>query len=232
MIIEVSKTRLVSGETLATVLPCLPAKGTPVIMCHGAEGAVNGATAWTGYPTRTKVPAACMSERRKVFSPELAGNMAWGNADAQARMDEVFSYVGSEKVILACQSMGGTTGLTWAANNPNKVAGIVLVIPVINLTDLATSSYAGDINAAYGGQYSPVTHAAYNPLARAQAGAFNGIPIQCWYGKTDTLCKAVDAEEFIRLSPDAIAKPMTGGHEESVVSNISAAEIAQFIRNL
>lgn len=227
-------TRSVTNEGsqgLLVVKPVIPQAGYPVLMVHGAEGDPNGAWAWTQYDTRTKVPRGCLDAGRVIHSPELGGNHTWGNATCQARIDEAYARMGSQKIILASQSMGGPGGLTWAANNPTKVAGIILVIPVLHLGSILSSSYAADLNAAYGGTYSDDTYGDYSPVIRARRGTFPSLPIQMWYGTSDSLCLPQYAEEFARLT-NAEVHPLDGGHEERVVNMVNPADVTRFIKNL
>lgn len=220
-----------SGEALLVVTPFLPKSGPPVIMVHGAEGAPNGAWAWTQYPTRTKVPRGCLDAGRLIHSPELGGNYTWGNPTCQARIDDAYARLGASKVVLAAQSMGGPGALTWAANNPSKVAGVIATIPVLHLGSILDSGYAADLNAAYGGSYSDETWGDYSPVVRARRGTFPAVPLQIWYGTTDTLCLPQYAVEFIGLT-GAEGHAIPDGHAESTVDAVSSADVTRFILNL
>lgn len=225
-------TRSYPDGGLLVVQPALPQVGPPVMMVHGAEGSNNGAFAWSQYGTRTKVPRGCLDAGRVIHSPELGGNYTWGNALCQSKMDAAYANMGSEKIILAGQSMGGPGSCTWAANNPTKVAGIILVIPVLHLGSILSSVYASDLNAAYGGAYSDATYGDYSPVIRARNGEFPaGVPVQIWYGNVDTLCLPEYAVEWSGLV-GAETHPIDGGHEERVVNLVDSSAVTQFIKNL
>ncbi len=225
--------RSVPDEALLVVRPVLPTRGLPVMMVHGAEGDPNGAWAWTQYETRTKVPRGCIDAGRVIYSPELGGNHTWGNATCQARINTAYSRMGSSKIILAGQSMGGLGSLTWAANNPTKVAGIILVIPVLHLGSLLSSGYASEVNAAYGGTYSDATYGDYSPIIRLRRGTFpTSIPVQLWYGTSDALCLPQYAQELAAGLSNVQIRPLDGGHEERVVNMVVPSEVTSFIQNL
>lgn len=208
----------------------------PCIMVHGAEagpGALDWMVAsvnrWKPYWTYVDV-CGCVG-----LSADLGGNATWGNNTVQSRLDSAYNYlqtlpnVKKGKVVLVAQSMGGINALVWAKNNPSKVACIVGHIPVTNLTFAWQHGvYTSAINAAYGGAYSEAAYGAnHNPTTFG--AALNGVHAQLWVGDTDPLARLSDAQALAALAPSIIVKPISGGHEESTISNMNLAEVAAFV---
>jgi hypothetical protein len=209
----------------------------PVLYAHGSEGGDGGSTQWMGIKTRWPVMQA-VAERSLMVCADLGGNQTWGNDTAIARFSSARTYIRSiagvktGKVNILAQSMGATTALAWAAANPTLVGRIVLMIPVINLTDVRTNSalYRPSIDAAYGGTYTEAAHGAtHNPLTMAQLGKLAGIPIQMWYGIGDSLCKPEFAVQFANAVSTCEPRPIQGGHAESTISGVNPGAVAAFL---
>jgi dienelactone hydrolase len=207
-----------------------------VIYVHGAEGTGAGGLAWTAFPGRWATLNA-VARHCTVLSSDLGGNATWGNDAVISAISAAWTYlktlpgVSQDKVSLLCQSMGGTAAIAWAAANPTQVDRVAMMIPVINLLDVRNSSaYQSAIDAAYGGAYSEATYgAAHNPLTIAAAGKLSGIPIQLWYGATDTLCKPEYALQFAAAAGSCQLRKMNGGHAEETVYNMDSEAIAAFL---
>lgn len=168
-------------------------------------------------------------------SADIGGNATWGNATVQSRLDAAFNYsqtlpgVKLGKVVLVAQSMGGVSSLVWAKNNASKVACVVGVIPITNLTHMWSSSpYTDAINAAYGGAYSEATYGAnFNPVTFAASLA--GVKGQLWVGATDNWARPIDALAVSAAAPTIQTIQVTGDHAESTIGNINLTTMAAFI---
>ena len=175
-----------------------------------------------------------------AFSGDIGGTTTWGNATAMARMSSAYTYlqgrtgVAPGPVALVSGSMGGLTSLNWAAQNRDKVACVVTVIPVINPNDIVVNNrdgYAASVNSAYAGGWSQATYGStYNPLTLAQAGKFAGLPILIFYGLTDTLCVPAQAEAFAAAVGSTVTLvPLPTGHEEATYASVDADRAAAFV---
>lgn len=215
------------------VLP--PARG--VIYVHGAEGAPPGGLAWTGLRGRWPIMQA-VSRRSTIISSDLGGNATWGNStviDAIGQARTVLLAqpgVAQAPVGILGQSMGAAGAVPYAAANRSAVSRMVLMIPVLNTQDVRDNSgYRADIDAAFGGTYvegrDGPTH---NPLTIAKAGKLAGLPIQLWYGDSDTLCKPEFALQFAAaVGSTCELRKMYGGHAEETVYNIDPEAVAAFL---
>lgn len=128
-----------------------------------------------------------------VFAGDMGGGTAWGNDTMQSALSSARTYAGSryglrnDKVILLGTSMGVLGALNWARANPTLTACVLGAVPVVDLADIHDnnrSSYAAEIETAYGGAGSYATAAsAHNPAAHASDYA--DIPIGLWYSSSD-----------------------------------------------
>lgn len=229
--------RYFTGESDVICRPSVYSASKPAILhVHGVE-AGNGAADWMNVSSRPPMFRSLAGAGFTILSCDLGGSATWGNDTSQSRLTSAYNYaqtlpgVTPGRVILFGQSMGGLNSQIWAKNNKTLVAGMILVIPVCNLTDLSTGSFSAAINAAYGGSYSQATHgAARNPVTFG--AALSGIPTQLWYGDSDTLCKPADAIAVAALNPACILRPLSGGHAESTVAQVVGDDLVSFANSL
>lgn len=163
---------------------------TGIVVIHGA-----GATAdyfLTDPLSNLIVPNIVSTNQMPAIATDAGGNLTWGNATAQAAMDATMTYFTSrlgakDQVILLGQSMGGTTVLNWARNNPSKVAAIALHLPIVDLQDVIDNDRGPGLGVtvppAYGGGNPP---SAFNPAANT--ADYIGMPIRIWYSSNDLSC--------------------------------------------
>ena len=92
----------------------------------------------------------------------------------------------SLKPVLLGRSRGGLMTLSWAAENPDQVAGFAGIYPVCNLESYPGVTKAAD---AYGlaGEELQAHLAAYNPIDRLAPLARCGIPLFAIHGDADRL---------------------------------------------
>ena len=92
----------------------------------------------------------------------------------------------SQKPVLLGRSRGGLMTLSWAAENPDKVAAFAGIYPVCNLT-----SYPGAVKAAPAYEMEPAYLEAYlaqhNPIDRLASLARNSVPLFAIHGDADAV---------------------------------------------
>ena len=231
-----------AGEGAMVTRPLIPGDPKPGVLW------VHGAAFDSRYPVSPYGRFSSLTDRiTELGLTGLAcdlGGMQWGNATAMSRLTAAYNYLQTRpgvkpgKVFLIGNSMGGLTALNWAAANPDKVAGIVTIIPVINLTDIVTNhrslggtDYAPLVNAGYAGGWSEAAYGAtYNPRTiAATTPKLRLIPMQVWYGLSDTLCVPAETEAFAGCLPLASLIPLPFGHEEAGCSAVDHQLVADFI---
>lgn len=211
----------------------------PILYVHGVE-ASDGSIAWRNYAQRLSLFNRIVDSGHPFLSCTHGGNNTWGNDTVIARIDAALDYlmdlpgVETSKVALLATSAGTPGAMAWAAQNLSLVSCIIGIIPVVDITDVHTNnrgSFTSAINTAYGGTYSEATFgAAHNPNTMAAAGTFDDLPIQLWYGNSDTIVAPATLPVFeSNAGPNCEIHQMTGGHEESIVSQVSLSSVLSFI---
>lgn len=191
------------------------------------------------------------------------GAAEWGNDWNQVGIADAVSFgirhggSSTKKFLLLGYSMGGAICLGFAGRFPQLVAGVIGIIPAIdieryknphptegplNFDGVTPYSFAETIDAAYNGNY---TDAAYGMNHNAQYQAensdvFNNIPIQLWYGDKDTFVPKVLIKRFY----DAVkAKKATAPikmrqiptpnqvHNDAAVLEVPRQEVLKFARS-
>jgi pimeloyl-ACP methyl ester carboxylesterase len=208
-------------EITPKIRPAAPQYG--VIHLHGASG-----TAWTALTSlndgKPHTPAHIARAGYNAIASDAGGPQTWGNQasidGAERSYQRIQAIPGTKpgKVFLVGSSMGGLTALNWAAANPTKVAGIIMVIPVINVNDVKTNNrggYASLVNAAHGGTYDEATMGSTkNPRTQAGLGKYAGIPILLFYGLTDAVCIPGEATGFAAdVGSNVTLVPLNSGHD-------------------
>lgn len=172
----------VQGHVAFAILPSVKAK--------------DGATPWVWYaPTLPNLPGAAekwMFERFTQAGVAIAGidvGESYGSPDGRALYTALYGELTknrgfASKAVMLGRSRGGLMTLSWAAENPDKVAGFAGVYPVSNI-----ASYPGIAKAC--GAYhltadeltsSLVTH---NPIDRLSELAKAGVPFFAIHGDDD-----------------------------------------------
>lgn len=231
---------VVSGESFIVLRPknYAPAKRA-VLYVHGVE-AGEGSIAWQSYAERTALINGIAAAGHVVLSCTHGGNATWGNDTVISRITAAKNYllgldgVLPTKIALLGTSMGALASLVWAGANPSIASCVVGVIPVANLTDVHANNRGGfqaAVNAAYGGVYSEgVYGATHNPDTMAGAGAFSSVPTQLWYGDSDSIAVPGAVTGFkAKAGSNCEIHQMSGGHAESIVSQVSLASVLSFI---
>lgn len=196
----------------------------------------------------------------KKYGP--SGNSAqWGNTDNHAGIDEARTFAAryggspTKKMFLAGWSMGALSVLSYAGLYPNNVAGVLGIVPAIDIaayktpgefgpfdTDGNPFSFAYTIDPAYNGNYFNGEYGRdHNPQEQARITSnFNNMPIDLWYAKNDTYA----SRDLIRLFYNEVkgknsAAPITmrqipgptDGHTSFTSGLVPATEIVAFAKS-
>lgn len=200
-----------------------------VIWCHGS-----GEDASTSYLNGYRLVTE-LAKRSTVHVGDL-GFQTWGNDTVVTRIDEAIdhleaTYGVTTPVVLVGISMGGCSALNYALRNPDKVAGVAAVIPLVDLdnsrNNAALSYRWPEIDAIYG--TPPADYSEHSPVEFA-AQLDPEMPIHVWSSSDDTLAPQSTHEAFVA------ARPQTGFSDIGAVghtfptTNIDA--VLEFIRPL
>ena len=160
-------------------------------------------TPWVWYaPTLPNLPGGAerwMFERFRDAGIAVAGidaGESYGSPEGRRLYAALYAEMTgprghSRKPVLLGRSRGGLMTLSWAAENPDKVAGFAGIYPVCNL-----ASYPGLAKAApaYGmtAEDLQVRLAEHNPIDRLAALAKAGVPLFAIHGDVDKLVPLAD----------------------------------------
>jgi len=167
-----------------------------------------------------------VAKQRRVISTDMGGVQTWGNDTAIARMTAAKTFVGSQggkisaKMSLSGLSMGGASVLAWAAQNKSLIGCMVLMIPVLDITDIVSNNRSGSaatVNACYSGGWSEGTYGAtHNPYTMAVAGAYSDLPIMIVNGSTDPISVPARVSAFAAAAGNVTVRTFAGGHDMSL----------------
>lgn len=189
-----------AAELAVTMLPTnWKADGTvpAVIFCHGYSQDET-----TPYLSQLTGQVPLLNRLADKY-PVVVGSQGstaglWGNdtmmtfiSNTRTVMQGATVGAKAGKVILVGVSMGGLGILNWAKANPTLVAGVIIIIGVIDPEDIRANDRGGlaaALNTQYGGLYVDSTQKANkNPAYMATQGAYTNIPIQIWYDTNDLI---------------------------------------------
>lgn len=166
----------------------------------------------------------------------LEGGNTWGNDIALSSIDAAVGYLGTgmgaatDKVIVAGYSMGGGAAYAWARANKDRVACMVLFMPVSDLQDMVSNNRGGlrgSINAAYGGSYNNLVYGpTHNPAVFASQLA--GIPVQIWYAVDDTIVVPATVLAVAGQIGTVDLHTTTGGHLD--FTDVALSRVASFLQ--
>lgn len=170
--------------------------GHEAFLIPPAKPAASGATPWVWYaPTLPGLPGDAekwMFERFTAAGVAIAGidvGESFGSPAGRKLYTALYRELTERrgfaaKPVLLARSRGGLMLLSWAAENADKVGGIVGIYPVCNLT-----SYPGLARAAGAYQLSADELAAqlprHNPVERLAPLAQAGVPLFAIHGDVD-----------------------------------------------
>ncbi len=198
--------------------------GQTAFLIPASGEVVTGAKAWVWYaPTLPGLPGPeekWMFEKFREAGIAIAGidvGESYGSPAGRRLFTAFYSEMtgargyGRRPVLLG-RSRGGLMALSWAAENPEKVAGFAGIYPVCNL-----ASYPGIAQAAGAYAMQPNELQAHlrehNPVDRLTALARSDVPLFAIHGDSDQLVPLQDNSALVRQRYAAL-----GGKMELVVS--------------
>lgn len=208
----------------------------PCIYAHG--GGITAFTLWGTQPDQMATVRA-LAEAFTVSVADLGGDL-WGSDTHVSRIASLDTYLQgniwlcAEPVVLVGASMGALGVLGRALTTPARVAGVVCVIPALDLNDIHANNRGGSaasINTAYGGAYDNATMGpTHNPVE--YAGDLDpDLPIHLFTSSNDTLALPATADAFVTARPQTTRTDMGAvGHGDSSFNGwadeIAAAAVA------
>jgi pimeloyl-ACP methyl ester carboxylesterase len=172
--------------------------GHEAFVIPATNAAAGAPVPWVWYaPTLPKLPSpaeAWMFLRFQAAGLAVAGidvGESYGSPAGRALYDALYAELTQKrgfarKAVLLGRSRGGLMTLSWAADNPGKVAGFAGIYPVCNI-----ASYPGVAKAApaYGltAEELQARLKEHNPVDRLAPLAQAGVPLFAIHGDSDQL---------------------------------------------
>lgn len=228
--------RATSGQVDAYVSPLFQAPARRPVIYH-ASGGMNASEIWgpvQQLPDIATLVRAIVMEGIQVVAPTATNQ--WGNATSRSRTSDARTWAATlgantDKVVLMGASQGVPCALNWAQANPTLVAGIVGIIPAIDLEAIRASnvnSLRASIDAAWGVSYPTALPANANPMDYADE--LTSIPIQLFFSNDDGVSENVDT--FALATGAELVDLGALGHTNAAVAAVDTGEVLDFIRGL
>lgn len=241
------------GAVYMVTGPQMTDRKRPVALFHHGYGA-------TAKILRDSIEGA--GERKVIEAFATAGYMVlvsdfggslWGN-DTNHRHITALIGAGHKnggrrgKVLLIGASMGGGAALSYAGMYPTRVAGVLGLIPALDLVAVRDVGYTV-LDRAYQGGFSNAVHGgAHNPIVMAQTphlytpwnlstSRFSAMPIDLWYATEDTVTRPETVSRFVatvrsRANANIKAHPRPGTHTDAFIGELPVQGLLRFARSV
>lgn len=214
------------------------ARLTPLPAVLYIHGYGSDALTWQTIPTRSYVVNVLADAGHTMLCADFGGTGTWGNDTVLSRITAAYTYAQTLPgvlpggVILLAQSAGAQAAIAWSAANIAKVRCVIGQIPVINVQDVRDNrGYMAAIDSAYAGGYSDAAYgAAHSPYVIAGNGGLNDVPMQLWYGDSDTTAIPQYTQAMAVLANRVELHMLSGGHAESTVAQIDPNAVLAYIK--
>lgn len=214
------------GENFNPELP-------PVIYGHGAG---SDAAMLSGFelPGHQPIVQALTDMGFAVVGASAA--QSYGNAAAMTSVTNAVTFArntlgcSTKPIAMLGTSMGGTTAMTYAYNNPTLVACIVGLIPIIDLAEMVeqdTLGLASAVLAAWSVAALPLPAGA-DPNTAGHRATLAQIPMQHWYATDDAV--SANITSFQQATGCDVRAVGPYGHSDESIRRSWPTDIARFIR--
>lgn len=223
-----------------------------MIFSHGAGGTYANALKLDGVPSQGAIVRRLVDEGgRTLLSPDAGGPQGWGSDLVITRLGQAATWlrdpartvdplgsaialnVSDEPVVLIGVSMGGLNVLNYAKANPEDVAAIVLIIPVLDPEFVRANNVGGAaaaIDAAYGGSYVDATERAdHSPAYWGPSRPADWPPTQVWFASDDPWCPLATCEAFGQTPNTTLRNVGALGHDEDALAAVNVDDVLAFI---
>lgn len=229
--------RVAPGEWDEIFTPRTPRKGTcGVVMCHGS-GNPRAFIDPINQPSSVKLVAALAGAGIPCIGGDF-GNQTWGNDTVVSRIDAAWSVLQSnfpdmrtDKICLIGGSMGGAAVAHYSQAYPNKVACVIGLIPLWDLTAFYTANTFGtqtEIATAWG--VSPGAPLPARADIAANANLAAGIPTLAGYSTVDTTVLPQWVTSYTAaVGGTAIVTDTTYGHSDAAVGGMPINTVGEFL---
>lgn len=227
--------RVVAGEKDTIFHPRTPRSGYGVVLCHGLGNPDNymdpvnqpAASALAANIARRGIP--CITG---AFGGDGFGNdVQVGHMDAaRDALAAAMPRMATDKVLLLGCSHGGAMSVRYAIERPGEVAGLVGIIPALDLAWLwdNVASLRAALGAAYGVAHPTPLPADGDTLARA--AELVDVPQLYGYSTIDASTPPENVERFVDQSAgEALVIDTVSGHTNATIGKMPLDRVLKFL---
>lgn len=207
-----------------------------VVMCHGSGNPQNFVDP-TNQPSSLKLAAALASAGMPLIAGDFGGQ-AWGNDTVVSRIDSAwavlkarFPSMRTDKLCLLGGSMGGAAVARYSQLHPERVAAVVGLIPLWDLTAFYTANVGGkqpEIAGAWGVTAPAALPSSADIATNAHLAA--GIPTLAGYSTVDTTVLPAWVTAYTTaVGGTAIITDSTYGHSDQAVGGMPISTVGEFL---
>ena len=107
-------------------------EGTPLVLLHGLTATRRNVVQGSRHLLRRGVRLIGYDARGHGESERAPHAAEYEYGDLVRDLDSVLEWLGLERLVLAGSSMGAATALSWALENPDRVAALVQITPAFD----------------------------------------------------------------------------------------------------
>lgn len=229
--------RVQAGENDQIWDPRSPRRNTcGVVLLHGS----NNPKAYVdlgAQPASVRLAAALATAGIPCIAGDARGQ-SWGNPAVQAWIDTAWGVLAArypsmrtDKIALVAGSMGGAAAAGYAQAKPGKVAALVGLIPLLDLSAFYAANVGGtqaEVAAAWG-----VSTGAALPAAAdiaANAGKQASVPTLLGYSTVDTTVLPAWVTAYgAKVSAQLVVTDTTAGHSDAAIAGMPVATVGKFL---
>lgn len=228
--------RVAPGEQDSVWAPRSPRRGRcGLILCHGS-GSPAGFIDVVAQQASVRLAAALATAGIPCVAGDFAGQ-SWANDTAMTRIDQATALLRSSfnvdpgKVCLLGASMGGALVARYSQLHPDRVAAVVGLIPLWDLTAFYAAA-SGPVQAEIATAWGVTAPAALPVGANIAAGApaAKGIPTLAGYSTADTTVLPAWVTSYsATVGAAARVIDTTAGHSDAAIAGMPAATVGAFL---
>lgn len=230
---SLSTGRATAGQVDSVVAPLRRPYRNPAVYLHGSGSAASEAMGAGVVPSIRRIVADVAAAGFPVGGPTAPNT--WGNATGRSRLGDVASWLRTahlapnDDLVLIGASHGTTWAFDYAIANPDAVACIVAILPIVDLTAVRDGDVLGlraGIDTAWGVAHPAALPEGADPSLNTED--LDGIPIQLWYASDDPV--SVNLAAFASATGAELHNVGALGHTDAAIAAVDRAAVVEFIR--
>jgi hypothetical protein len=243
-----NSTRVAEGSVL--LLPTTPnVKKRAIIYAHGATAGATQVTDVTNQPTITRLMGLLAQQGYVVFSSDFGGSTSFGDDACATAFTNGWNFLKSsglcaqDSVIVIGASMGFMSASRFAADNPTLVAGMVGLIPAMDIEDIRNRNVLGlrdPVNTAWGLTAGSSMLGTAGPpvpprgVLLGRLSAVSAINTRLYYSLGDTAVPPAGVTTYASGRPNVstVVTSQTADHGEGALTPVQFTDLLSFVQSV